>query len=250
MEILGWDKGEEWGDSAFLEVVPFTAYLLSSERTAWWNTLVRTYNGPRDLYTTFKSAAKSAQSKRLQGTSFTIEEIPSLAFISSEGMIIASEFGHLNPFSEVDLDYLSSFLIIGTQMLLLQGLTRTSSGALWRNEKRSDSTYIQAFAPIDTSLKLIANESTFQSWRSYPRWRDQLDWDLEENGRSVDGIRAVQEAYERQNHEVTRLAAHKYFDGLYGEQIDREISLETQWHEGFNAAKIFYKVDENPTETE
>ena len=250
MEILSWDRGEEWGESAFLEVIPFVAYLLSTERTAWWNTLVRTYSGPTDLYTTFKSAATVAQSQRLQGSSFTIEEVPSLAFASQEGMIIASEFGHSNPFSEINLERLESSLIIGSRMGSLQLLTKVDSIFIWRSGKRTDYTYTQGFAPMESILESIADKSKFRSWRSNPRSVDHLDWGLEENNRGVDGLLAIREAYEVQNKEATREFAHNYLTGLSDDRFDQAIALEVKWHEGFAAAKSIYKVDENAKDGE
>ena len=251
MEILDWAKADDWEDAPFLEVVPFTVYLLSTGRNAWWTTWVERYTGSTALYSSIEEAKAAAEEQRVQGTVFLIEQVPALAFLSSRGLIIASEFGVSQPFAQIDLKRLSISLVIGTSMGELAIVTAVDSKFYWLGERRTGHTYVQAFAPTDTALEIFPEELRFQSWKSHAQGSGYfLGWSEVSNNRTVDGLLNVVKAYEAQNHEVTREATHKYIEGLAAEREKRSHELAMKWLDGFAAAESIHKVDENPTETE
>ena len=242
MEILDWAKGDDWTEAAFLEVVPFTVYLLSTGRNAWWTTWVERYTGSTALYASIEEAKAAAETQRVQGTVFLIEQVPSLAFISNQGMIIASEFGVSQPFSQLDLDKLANILIIGSSMGVLAIATSVTSKFYWRGEKRTGNTYVQAFAPTETVLENLPEEQKFQSWKSHAQGTGYfLSWSEEANDRSVDGLTAVRGVYEVQNHKVTREAAHKFVENRIFIESEKDSALMESWLNGYEVAEWLFK---------
>ena len=242
MEILDWAKGDDWTDAAFLELVPFTVYLLSTGRNAWWTTWVERYTGSTALYASIEEAKAAAEKQRVQGTVFLIEQVPSLAFISNRGMIIASEFGVSQPFAQLNLDKLSSFLVIGTPMGELAKVTAVNTKFYWLGEKRTGHTFVQAFAPTLTALEKLQEGQKFQSWQSHAQGTGYfLSWSEVANDRSVDALTAIRKVYEERNHEVTREAAHKYVENRIFLELEKQGALADSWLNGYEVAERQFK---------
>lgn len=63
-------------------------YYVSEGRNAWWGSWSSTFEINGSFHTSLISAKRHAEKKRVQGTVFTIEEIPAICFYTTEGLIV------------------------------------------------------------------------------------------------------------------------------------------------------------------
>ena len=63
-------------------------YYLSEGRNAWWSTWCTTFEKNGSFHTSLISAKRHAESRRVQGTVFTIEEIPAICLYTTDGLIV------------------------------------------------------------------------------------------------------------------------------------------------------------------
>ena len=73
-----------------------TAFYVHTGRNAWHSTWIARYS-PGCMHTTLKSAKSYAETKRVQGTTFNISELPALMISSSIGSVVVTQINSSNP---------------------------------------------------------------------------------------------------------------------------------------------------------
>lgn len=75
-----------------------TAFYVHTGRNAWHSTWIARYS-PGCMHTTLKSAKAYAETKRVQGTTFNISELPALIISSNIGSVVVTQINSQNPLS-------------------------------------------------------------------------------------------------------------------------------------------------------
>lgn len=73
-----------------------TAFYVHTGRNAWHSTWIARYS-PGCMHTTLKSAKSYAETKRIQGTTFNISELPALIISSNIGSVVVTQINSKNP---------------------------------------------------------------------------------------------------------------------------------------------------------
>ena len=73
-----------------------TAFYVHTGRNAWHSTWIARYS-PGCMHTTLKSAKSYAETKRVQGTTFNISELPALIISSYIGSVVVTQINSKNP---------------------------------------------------------------------------------------------------------------------------------------------------------
>lgn len=81
-------------------------YYVSTGRNAWWNTWITRYS-PGCMHTTLESAIQFCEGRRVQGTVFYIDELPSLAFMAEGRALVVSEINTDNFFKRLNTGFLN-----------------------------------------------------------------------------------------------------------------------------------------------
>jgi len=84
--------------SELLSVTAARVYILASARNAWHGTTSRRYLPDAVMFTERRSAQLAAESRRKQGTYFTVQDSPALRLDSSVGTIVIADFHPDTPF--------------------------------------------------------------------------------------------------------------------------------------------------------
>jgi hypothetical protein len=108
-------------------------YFVSTGRNAWWSTWTSRYS-PGCMHTTLDSAKAHCEKLRKSGTVFYIDELPSLALLSSSNALLVSEINTRKPFR--DLQYpefakLTKLIPAATMSLRQLGYLFNGGSSLW-----------------------------------------------------------------------------------------------------------------------
>lgn len=113
MKPVDWVTDEEFLDSELKNLRSVTLYLLSTGRNAWHGTWSEKYQKNAALFSSFNAARKAAEDSRNRGTTFKIQQYPSLAFFSLKGVVALVEFHSEQPFSKLRIEDIGDRLKIG-----------------------------------------------------------------------------------------------------------------------------------------
>ncbi len=150
--------------SAYLGKIYFAAY----GRNAWHSTWVSRYTAGYSFHATHESARRDVESRRVQGSTWTIRELPALVVAARKGLIAVSEINTATPLKRWPPDFGRS--------LTLRGLAKR-----WRPRGSDD---LKKFGV--TGYVPPPAELPFQTWTSVSHggqyrlaWRQQTPAGLE-----------------------------------------------------------------------
>ena len=224
MERLNWRNDELFSTSMLLGVSAHVMYLLSTGRNAWNNVWVQRYKGPTSLHFTLDAAKKKAEPDRVQGTVFSIEQVPVLAFRCRTGIAYCAEFHSQESFKMLNWDDEMNYLKIGTAMPEVVGTFSTPDSGTWtRPLPGQDSFVTRVFDLVGKNdpktgktmardVELLRSGVKLFKWKSRPMGTDYyLSWDRSESDRELGSIEKVIELFETINSPELKVAANELF---------------------------------------
>jgi hypothetical protein len=142
-------------DLAVDEVNAIKLYGVFWVRIAWRSTWINQYR-EGCLHSTLESAIDFAETCRVQGSQFRIEELPALALCTSKGVVCVTQFNVVDPFSTftVSTDAPETSLRVG-QPLQDAMKVFTKKSASWRLPPTAEKSAIFAAALGRTSARYL-----------------------------------------------------------------------------------------------
>lgn len=161
------------------EVKVVRLFYVTTGRNAWWSTWITRYS-PGCMHSTLESAKSFCEGRRVQGTVFYIDELPSLAFIAPERSLVISEINTDKFLGRLNLKQLrdiTTVLPISTMTLRQMIYVFRPYSPLWPSGyPRKDSAILSFCHRPDTLLGIKPNEelSSFASSSNGPNY--YLGW--------------------------------------------------------------------------
>ncbi len=223
MERFQWRSDQLFLTSMLLGVGSHIMYFLSTGRNAWHETWSKRYQGSASLHFTLVEAKKTAEKGRTQGTVFTIDQVPALAFRCRTGIAYCTETHSQESFKMLNWSDPMHFLKIGAAMPDVINVFSKPDPVAWGIPRpRQDSFVTRVFdlagnvdptngktsrievEPLDTKSKL-------NRWKSYPNGPGGMGWNLAESDRDLTSIGKVLERFNSLNSPQLKLAANGLF---------------------------------------
>ncbi len=143
-------------------------FYVTTGRNAWWSTWITRYS-PGCMHSTIKSAKTFCEQRRVQGTVFYIDELPSLAFVVPERALVISEINTDEFLGRLDFTRLTSL----TTVLPVSSMTLRQMTYVFRPESplwppsypQKDSTILSFCSKPETLAEVLPNDQLF-SWAS------------------------------------------------------------------------------------
>lgn len=177
MEALKAMLHEDLLKSEFKSLSIVKVYLLISGRNSWHGTWSTQYRRNRAIFGQFREATSVAENLRIQGTQFTIKEIPALAFASLSGVIVVTEF-HSNPsFKNLKMTEISENLVLNQKLVLVTSPFRTARNEYWNTPFPSPDSFIVGVSQLSDTLEEYPERNYLKVWKSSsigPNY--YLDW--------------------------------------------------------------------------
>lgn len=224
MERIDWRNDQIFETSILLGVSTHIMYLLSTGRNAWHETWSQRYKGPTSLHFTLDDAKKSAEKARLQGTVFTIEQVPVVGFRSRSGIAYCAEFHSQESFKMLCWVDLMDYLKIGTPLLVVMDIFSTSDSLAWEIPKPNQDSFVTRVFDLAGNVvssvghtnpvkaEPLGNDSNLRRWKSYPNGTDYLlGWDSTESDRNLASVEKVVNQFNSVNSAKLRLASNTLF---------------------------------------
>lgn len=143
-------------------------FYVSTGRNAWWSTWITRYS-PGCMHTTLDSAKKFCESRRVQGTIFYIDELPSLAFIAPERALIISEINTDVFLGRLDVERLKSITtVFPVSTITLQQMTYIfrPKSPLWPSSYLHEDSAILSFCSAPDTMAEISRTDELSSFAS------------------------------------------------------------------------------------
>ena len=224
MERVNWRSDELFLTSMLLGVSSHIMYLLSTGRNAWYGVWSERYKGPTSLHFSLTEAQKKAQTDRVQGTVFTIEQVPVLAFRCRTGIAYCTEFHSQESFKMLDWDDDMDFLKIGAAMPMVMTVFSNANPLAWQipcpNENSFVTRVFDLVGNVDpTSGKtsplepeLLDHESKLSKWKSHSEGsRYYMSWEQTETDRLIASVEKVINRFNSLSSPQLKLAANGLF---------------------------------------
>lgn len=154
-------------------------YYVTTGRNAWWNTWITRYS-PGCMHSTIESAKAFCERRRVQGTVFYIDELPSLMFRAKDKAIAVSEINTEEFLARLNVDRLISIIEVlpVASMTLLQVMYAfRSDSLLWPPSHPKENSTIVSFCADRLTLEVLAPPDALSTWASrsngpnyYLRW--------------------------------------------------------------------------------
>ena len=128
-------------------------YFVVGGRNAWHSTWISRYS-PGSMHLTFSSAAAHAERSRVQGTVFTIQQLPALEFVAEAGRVYVTQINEATP---------------------LRAYSAHAIEALSAHVSRSTDirdNYMAVGAPVVRAVRSFSYDSRF--WRNAPPSNDSV----------------------------------------------------------------------------
>ena len=154
-------------------------YYVTTGRNAWWSTWITRYS-PGCMHSTMDSAKAFCEARRVQGTVFYIDELPSIAFIAENRALIVSEINTESFLKRLDAKRLTSITTVfpvSTMTLRQMTYVFRPESPLWPTDyPRQDSAILSFCSASGTLAELSAKEelSSYASSSSGPGY--YLGW--------------------------------------------------------------------------
>lgn len=170
------------------EVKVVRLFYVTTGRNAWWSTWITRYS-PGCMHSTLDSAQSFCEKRRVQGTVFYIDELPSLAFIAPDRALVISEINtdvFLGRLNLVRLLGITGVLPVSTMTLRQMIYLFRPKSPLWPSDyPRKDSAILSFCFRPDTLLEVehreellsLASSSSgpnyYLGWSSRPFTKDR-----------------------------------------------------------------------------
>ncbi|MGQ0510269.1 MAG: hypothetical protein ACT4P9_06610 [Betaproteobacteria bacterium] len=154
-------------------------YYVTTGRNAWWSTWITRYS-PGCMHSTMDTAKAFCEAKRVQGTVFYIDELPSLAFIAENRALVVSEINTESFLKRLDAKRLTSITTVfpvSTMTLRQMTYVFRPESPLWPSDYPRQDSAILSFCSASgelSDLSAKAELSSFASSSSGPGY--YLNW--------------------------------------------------------------------------
>jgi len=175
MEYLEPREAVKYEDDHFCECRAVKVYFLIYGRNAWNTTWIQKYS-TGCMHSSLSAAKLAAEKKRVQGSVFSIEELPAIQFINPERSIIITEINNpstLNLYREIteakDLNLMEIFNRFSPKRL------NSVIRLIWHKSKISvvNKKYVTMDNDFD-SLEKISGNTAFSKYKSYSHGKAYL----------------------------------------------------------------------------
>jgi hypothetical protein len=150
------------------EVKVVRLYYVTTGRNAWWSTWIKRYS-PGCMHSTLDSAKSFCEGRRVHGTVFYVDELPSLAFVAPERSLVVSEINTDKFLGRLDLAQLrdiTTVLPVSTMTLRQMVCVFRPESPLWPpTYPRKDSAILSFCSQPETLLEVQPREE-LSSWAS------------------------------------------------------------------------------------
>ena len=161
------------------EVKDVKLHYVTTGSNAWWSTWITRYS-PGCMHSTMDSAKAFCEARRVQGTVFYIDELPSIAFIAENCALVVSEINTESFLKRLDAKRLTSITTVfpvSTMTLRQMTYVFRPESPLWPTDyPRRDSAILSFCSASGTLAELSAKEelSSYASSSSGPTY--YLGW--------------------------------------------------------------------------
>jgi hypothetical protein len=223
MERKNWRNDELFSTSMLLGVSAHVMYLLSTGRNAWNNVWIQRYKGPTSLHFTLEAAKKKAEPVRVQGTVFSIEQVPVLAFRSRTGIAYCAEFHSKESFKMLNWDDEMNYLKIGTAMPDVMAVFSKSDPNTWTYPWPVPDSYVtrvfdlvgkydpKTGKTMARDVELLDRDAKLFRWKSRPMGPGHLGWNRSESDRKLESVERIIRKFEAINSPELKEAADELF---------------------------------------
>jgi len=169
VQLIGADQAAEDDLRYMVRAVKVVKlYYVTTGRNAWWSTWITRYS-PGCMHSTLESAKAFCEQRRVQGTVFYVDELPSLALIAPQRALVVSEINTEKFFGRLSarrLTHLTTVFPVSTMTLHQMTYVFRPKSPLWPdNYPRKDSAILSYCSDPDTLLE-VKREDRLSSWAS------------------------------------------------------------------------------------
>lgn len=150
------------------EVKVVKLYYVTTGRNAWWNTWITRYS-PGCMHSTMDTAKAFCEAKRVQGTVFYIDELPSLAFIAENRALVVSEINTESFLRRLNLKRLTSITtVFPVSSMTLRQMTYVfrPESPLWPSDYPRRDSAILSFCSLSSELADLGAKTELSSFAS------------------------------------------------------------------------------------
>jgi hypothetical protein len=143
-------------------------FYVSTGRNAWWSTWITRYT-PGCMHSTIESAKEFCEDRRVQGTVFYIDELPSLAFFAPERALVVSEINTDEFLGRLDfkgLTNLTTVLPVSSMTLHQMTFVFKPESPLWPESYPREDSSILSFCSAPLTLAEVSSKDEFSSLAS------------------------------------------------------------------------------------
>lgn len=143
-------------------------YFVVAGRNAWWSTWIRRY-ADGSLHHTLQSAKTYCEGRRVQGTRFYIEELPTLAVRDGERWLLITQINTEEPLKGLKHDTLRKLdELVGLETFSLSQLARvfSRSSQIWSPALPAENSLLIVCADSSTEFAPTSNNHVPQLWTS------------------------------------------------------------------------------------
>ena len=195
MDPVDWFADQDFLNSELRDLQLVTIYLLSTGRNAWHSTWSEKYQRDTALFSTFDKAKAAAEKSRNRGTTFEIGQYPGLAFFTTTGVIVLTEFHSKEPFARLKFEQIDDRLKVGTTISLAIEPFVKASDKFWTHPFPSESSFISARSTLAESFEPLQPSNYLKKWGSramgssyYLGWHEKNQPDVKPIWKVADGF--------------------------------------------------------------
>lgn len=199
MQAVNAFSHEELLKSGLQDLRIVKVFLLITGRNAWHSTWSTSYSRQRAIFGSFEEAKNVAENIRIQGSQFTIREIPALAFFSLKGVIVICEFHSKPQFAKLNLNEIAESLRLKNTLVRAIQPFRTSSEDFWVQPFPDHDSFIVTVVPLSQKLNIFPEKVDLKTWKSSssgPRY--YLHWN-QVGAREIDPLERIIEIFKEEN---------------------------------------------------
>lgn len=143
-------------------------HYVTTGRNAWWSTWITRYS-PGCMHSTIESAKAFCEARRVQGTVFYIDELPSLAFIAESRALLVSEINTEAFLKRIDAKRLTSITTVfpvSTMTLRQMTYVFRPESPLWPADYPRQDSAILSFCSASNTLAELSTKEQLTSYAS------------------------------------------------------------------------------------
>jgi len=172
-------------------------FYVTTGRNAWWSTWITRYT-PGCMHSTIESAKAFCEQRRVQGTVFYIDELPSLSFFASERALVVSEINTEEFLGRLDFKRLTSLTtVFPVSSMTLHQMTFVfrPESPLWPESYPHEDSSILSFCSASRTLAEVSSNDELSSWASSsvgPNYN--LNWSMRPFAKSRSSLHGIASA--------------------------------------------------------